>query len=65
MAVEKQDKEGKKMWVSAIPASQPVLRHFGFNIKTKLIEDPVEYLHSFGAHEPQCRTTSIQLGDKD
>jgi GNAT superfamily N-acetyltransferase len=65
MAVKKQDEEGKKMWVSAMPASQPVLRYVGFNIETKLIEGPVEYLHGFGAREPQRRTTSVQLGDKD
>jgi hypothetical protein len=46
-------------------ASQPILRHFGFNIKTKLINSPVKYLHSFSTYKPQYYTTSIQLGDKD
>ena len=65
IAVEKQDEEGKKIQVLTMPASQPILRHFGFDIKTKLIEGPVKYLHSFGAYKPQRRTISVQLGDKD
>lgn len=48
-AVEMQDEEGKDMWVSAMPASQGVLRRFGFDIETELIEGPVNYLHGFGA----------------
>jgi len=40
--------------------SQFILRYFGFNIKTKLIEGPVVYLHSFSACKPQRRTTSVQ-----
>ena len=51
MVVKKQDEEGKKIWVLAMPASQPILRYFGFNIETKLIEGPVEYLHGFGARK--------------
>jgi len=31
--------------------SQPVLRYFRFDIKTKLIEGPVKYLYGFGACE--------------
>ena len=51
MVVKKQDKEGKKMWVLAMLASQPVLKYFGFNIKTKLIKGLVEYLYGFNARE--------------
>ena len=65
IAVEKQDEEGKKIWVLIILVSQPILRHFGFNIKTKLIKGLVEYLYSFSTHKPQCRTISVQLGDED
>ncbi len=53
-AVEMQDKEGKDMWVSAMPASQPVLGRFGFDIETKLIEGPVNYLHGFGARKARA-----------
>ena len=53
------------MWVLAMLASQPVLRHFGFNIKTKSIKGPVKYLYGFGTCKPQRRTISVQLGDKD
>jgi len=39
--------------------SQPILRHFRFNIKTKLIEGPVKYLYGFSAHKSQRRTISV------
>ena len=65
MAVKKQDKEGKKIQVSAMLASQPVLRYFGFNIKTKLIKGLVKYLYGFSAYEPQCYIISVQLEDED
>ena len=65
MVVEKQDKEGKKIWVLAMLASQPILKYFGFNIKTKLIEGPVKYLYSFSTYKLQRYTISVQLGDKD
>jgi len=32
-------------------ASQPVLKHFRFNIKTKLIKGLVEYLHGFSTRK--------------
>jgi hypothetical protein len=65
MAVEKQNKEGKKIWVLAILVNQPVLKYFNFNIKTKLIKGLVEYLYSFSTCKPQYHTKSIQLGDKN
>jgi hypothetical protein len=39
--------------------SQPVLKYFRFNIKTKLIEGLVEYLYGFSAYKLQRRTISI------
>ena len=59
MVVEKQDKEGKKIWVLTILVSQPVLRHFRFNIKTKLIKGLVKYLYSFSAYKLQRYTISV------
>jgi len=53
------------MWVSAMLASQPVLRHFGFNIKTKLIKSLVEYLYGFSIYKLQRRIISIQLKNKN
>jgi hypothetical protein len=48
-AVEKQDEEGKRMWVSAMPESQRLLKKYGL----EQMDGPVCYLHDFGFWKPQ------------